>query len=164
MESLQHGTSLLLCSPSGWCHDSMPRVCLQVWGFSCLSFFSLSWHCIWNLTKGSSVTAALLFNIKHRAWHSIGLQLMFDDQINVEKALAFRFRNGISHMNSTLHSYHVKGTPRYIRVFKKFFYFWLRSLGLRCCVKAFSSGSHQWLLSSCGGFPCGAQALEQGPH
>lgn len=48
---------------------------------------------------------------------------MFDDQINVEKALAFRFRNGISHMNSTLHSYHVKGTPRYIRVFKKFFLF-----------------------------------------
>lgn len=164
--SLQRGTSLLLCSPSEWCHDSMPRVCLQVWGFSCLSLFFMSWHFIWNRTKGSSGTAALLFNIKHRAWPTIGLQLIFDDQINVEKDPAFRFRIGISHMNSTLHSYHVEGTPSYIRVFfEKSMYFWLRSLGLYCCVEAFSSGSHQGLLPRCGGFSCcGSQALERGPH
>ena len=84
---------------------------------------------------------------------------MFDDQINVEKDPAFRFRNGISHMNSTLHSYHVKGTPRYTRVLKaKFICFWLRFLGLRCCVKALSSGSGRGC-SSCGGF-----SPEQGPH
>ena len=54
----------------------------------------------------------------------------------------------------------LKGRPQLIIIFF-FNNLFIASLGLRCCVQAFSSSGRWELLSSCdaGASPCGAQAL-----
>lgn len=131
----------LHCCSAAPLNDAMTQCqgSLQVWGFSCLSFFHVMTFYMESDKRQFWDSAALLLTSNTGLDPIIGLQLIFDDQINVEKDPAFRFRIGISHMNSTLHS---SSCGRHSQLHKSLFgkkYVFLAasSPGLCCCVGGF---------------------------